>query len=1066
MTNAAEESSTEDFQISDMVKKKKKKRKGLGQPADAGFCSPLSSDHSSMFSSHFDQATEGGEAPQKKSKKKARQERSDYQLDHSGVTTDSELPSKAGTEVCKPKKKKKRKLGPVEPQNGDWLCVPLSQGKASSQPKADGLENEDWTDGGTPVKKKRTKAFAAQGAEASRVSEGPMKNRTDPGSSGKHKEEMTNTAEESSTEGFQILDMVKKKKKGLGRETHGQPAKAGFCSPLSSDHSSIFSSHFDQASEGGEAPQKKSKKKARQERSDYQLDHSGVTTDSELPDKAGTEVCKPKKKKKRKLGPIEPQNGDWLCVPLSQGKASSQPKTDRLENEDWTDGGTPVKKKRAKAFAAQETEASRLSDGPMKNRTDPGSSGKHKEVSDHNVENSQAELFTSTPLTTQHSSLSQKKTATKLATSTKLSSLTTPGKPHKPKKSSVVEDSESTDVTPRNPHKHKRSSGVEDSDSTDVSSKKPQKHKRSSGVKDSNSTSVTPRKPHKHKKSSGVEDSDSTDVSSKKPQKHKRSSGVKDSNSTSVTPRKPHKHKKSSGIEDADVSSKKPQKHKRSSGVKDSNSTNVTRRKPQKHKKSSGMEDSDSSDVGCEAEETDHEQIKNKSPAKRLEDSSELPKTSKVVRSRLPRLSSKELPASQSCCVEENEFRPCSELVFPDLDAATKELEEFIPHVRRLSPASIKQLVVRDLVRFKNFKQRGIAVKFGKFTKKENDQLIKNVKDFLQLSSIKNAEKLLFVHRFPEERAAITKLKNEHMFGIRIAEGIARPWRLVYYRAKKIFDPTNDNRRYSEKEKRRLLKYQAMYGNHWNKISGLMARSSHSVALKYSQIKSGPNTGRWNKEETKRLIQAVEEILQENCKEFNSAVEEKDEGKVLSVVRENLYKGISWSKVEAKVGTRHWRQCKQKWLSFLTKKMSGGRMMARPPESLWFKINLIERLYEMNIEDANEVDWEALSDIIGDVPPDYIQRRFYRLKATQVPLWNRKTFPEIIDHLYKVTLPKLKSMKAAKAQSTEVKEQRKAFQFQDIFQESSDELIEDSEDEDEDEREQTTENPTGGSEIS
>ncbi|XP_015263020.1 PREDICTED: transcription termination factor 1 [Gekko japonicus] len=703
----------------------------------------------------------------------------------------------------------------------------------------------------------------------------------------------------------------------------------------------------------------------------------------------------------------------------------------------------------------------------MQNRTDP-SSDEHKEAIHSSAEDSQVELFTSSPCKTQHSGLSQKKAATKLAASTELGSPVAPRKSLKHKGSSGVKDSDSTDVTPRKPHKHKKSSGMEDSDTTDVTPGKPRKHKRSSGMEDSDSIDVTPRKPHKHKKSSGMEDSDTTNVTPGKPRKHKRSSGMEDSDSTDVTPRKPHKHKKSSGVEDSDttdVTPRKPRRHKKPSGTKGSDHTDVTPRKPRKHKESSGMEDSDGSSVGFEETAksvTDHDQIKNKSQGKLFpsEDSSELPEILKDV----GKLSSMGSPASQASFVEENEFLDASELVLPDLDTATQELGEFIPHVRNLSASAIRQLATRDLVRFRNFKQKGIAVKFGKFTKKENDQLRKNVEAFLKESGIESAEKLLFTHRFPEERAAIRKLKAEHFFGIRIAEGIPRPWRLVYYRARKIFDPNNNSGRYSDQEKRKLLEYQAIYGNNWKKISELMSRTSHSVALKYSQIKSKPKTGPWSKEETKRLLQAVEETLQENCKEFDSGPEEEEEDKckALSVERENLYKGISWVEVEAKVGTRHWRQCKQKWMSIVTKRMSGGRVIAGRAQSLQLKINLIERLYELNIEDANDVDWEVLSSIIGDVWERmalslggyYVQRRFYKLKATRVPCWNRKTFPEIIDHLHEVTLPKLKALLkskraggAARAQATPVKKQRKVFQLQDIFQESSDELIDDSEDE-------------------
>ncbi|KAL8174520.1 UNVERIFIED_CONTAM: hypothetical protein K2H54_048023, partial [Gekko kuhli] len=134
--------------------------------------------------------------------------------------------------------------------------------------------------------------------------------------------EMINTTEESRTDGFQISDSVKKKKKKRKRldgEEHEQPAEDGFRSPLSSDHSSVFSWRFDdQAPKGSETLQKKSKKKVRQERPDSQLDYSCVTTESELTSETGMEVCKPKKKKKRKLGPSE--LGGWRLGPSKSRK--------------------------------------------------------------------------------------------------------------------------------------------------------------------------------------------------------------------------------------------------------------------------------------------------------------------------------------------------------------------------------------------------------------------------------------------------------------------------------------------------------------------------------------------------------------------------------------------------------------------------------------------------------------------------------------------------------------------------------------------------------------------------
>ncbi|NWJ05705.1 TTF1 factor, partial [Crypturellus undulatus] len=341
-----------------------------------------------------------------------------------------------------------------------------------------------------------------------------------------------------------------------------------------------------------------------------------------------------------------------------------------------------------------------------------------------------------------------------------------------------------------------------------------------------------------------------------------------------------------------------------------------------------------------------------------------------------------------------------------DLDTAKEELEEFIPHVREMSDSSIRKMAGRDLTRFKHFKKQGIAIKFGRFSQKENDQIKKNIKEFLSLTGIDNAEKLLFTSRYPEERETINRLKAEFLFCGKIAEGIPRPWRLIYYRARKIFDPNNYKGRYTKEEKEKLKKYYAIHGNDWKKISEMMSRSNLSVAMKYSEIKS-INYGPWTKEETQKLMHAVEDVIRKRSKlEAEKSSSEKSR-RNLSIDREKLYQKLPWTEIETKVGTRYWRQCKQKWNSILTSKMTKGQQLYKGTKGLQAKINLIKRLYEMKVEDANEVKWEELSNAIGDVPRAYVQAKFYKLKVSCVPLWQRKTFPEIIDYLYEKKLPEL-----------------------------------------------------------
>ncbi|XP_053863818.1 transcription termination factor 1 [Malaclemys terrapin pileata] len=397
--------------------------------------------------------------------------------------------------------------------------------------------------------------------------------------------------------------------------------------------------------------------------------------------------------------------------------------------------------------------------------------------------------------------------------------------------------------------------------------------------------------------------------------------------------------------------------------------------------------------------------------------------------------------SENSIMLNNEEFLESSKCSAMDLETVKRKLEEFIPQVWTLSETSILKMAGRDLIRFKKFKEQGMPIKFGRFSQKENTQIQKNIEDFLSLTEIENAEKLLFTYRYPEEQQAITKLKTKYAFGMKIAEGIPRPWKQVYFRARKMFDPNNYKGRYSEDEKEKLKKFYAIHGNNWKKISEMMSRSTHSVAMKYSQIKSQVNSGPWSKEETQKLVQAVKETIQKRAdlEDIQFLLQAENSDGTLSVEREQLYKNISWTEIEAKVGTRYWRQCKQKWISIVTKKMSNGQNVYSGTKGLQAKIKLIKRLYEMKVEDANEVNWEELCEIIGDVPEAYVQAKFYKLKATSVPSWQTKTFPEIIDYLYDETLPLLEKRlekRQKRPQSCDMSPsscERKVFQFSDIF---------------------------------
>ncbi|XP_039576105.1 transcription termination factor 1 [Passer montanus] len=408
-----------------------------------------------------------------------------------------------------------------------------------------------------------------------------------------------------------------------------------------------------------------------------------------------------------------------------------------------------------------------------------------------------------------------------------------------------------------------------------------------------------------------------------------------------------------------------------------------------------------------------------------------------------------ELAASDEVSVD-GDFNSSAMTSVVDLDTARQQLEEFIPHVKNISDSSIKKMAGRDLTRFKEFKKQGMAVKFGRFTQKENKQIRKNVEEFLALTGIDCAEKLLFTSRYPEDKHTIQRLKTEHHFCEKISEGIPRPWRLIYYRARKMFDPNNYKGRYTAEEKEKLKKYQALHGNDWKKISELMSRSNLSVAMKFSEIKSAINYGPWTEEETRKLMSAVKDVMWRKLRTENpsslSSLEESSTD--LWIDREQLHQPLPWTEIETKVGSRYWRQCKQKWNSILTNKLTRVPRLHRGTNGLRTKITLIKRLYETKAEDASEVNWDELSNAMGDVPRVYVQSKFYRLKVSFVPLWKRRTFSEIIDYLYENALPELEEKlreeegKHSTSVTSTARQQQKAFRFSDIF-DSNDEILND-----------------------
>ncbi|XP_069030477.1 cyclin-D-binding Myb-like transcription factor 1 [Embiotoca jacksoni] len=242
---------------------------------------------------------------------------------------------------------------------------------------------------------------------------------------------------------------------------------------------------------------------------------------------------------------------------------------------------------------------------------------------------------------------------------------------------------------------------------------------------------------------------------------------------------------------------------------------------------------------------------------------------------------------------------------------------------------------------------KGHKWKQGMWSKEEIDLLMSNIDRYVKGRGIDNPAEIIF-EMSKEERKDFYRS---------VALGLNRPLFAVYRRVLRMYDNRNHVGKYTPDEIEKLKALREKHGNDWATIGAALGRSASSVKDRCRLMKDTCNTGKWTEEEERRLAEVVYEMAGVSP---GSAVTG----------------GVSWATVADQVRTRSEKQCRSKWLNYLNWKHSGGTEWTKEDD-----LNLIRRIWELDVEDENEIKWEDLAGGWSSVrSPQWLRSKWWSIK--------------------------------------------------------------------------------------
>ncbi|VDI14881.1 Hypothetical predicted protein [Mytilus galloprovincialis] len=278
---------------------------------------------------------------------------------------------------------------------------------------------------------------------------------------------------------------------------------------------------------------------------------------------------------------------------------------------------------------------------------------------------------------------------------------------------------------------------------------------------------------------------------------------------------------------------------------------------------------------------------------------------------------------------------------------------------------------------------KGATWKQGQWTKEEVAVLQQNINSYCAERNIVDPTHIIFEMSKDERKD----------FYRNIARGLQRPLFSVYRRVTRMYDQKNHIGKYTPDEINKLKDLRGRFGNDWSSIGAALGRSASSVKDKFRLMRETCNSGKWLREEERRLASAVYDL---------AGVKPG----------ENVTTGLSWALVAERVQTRSEKQCRTKWLNYLNWKQKGGTEWTREDD-----INLVLKIANLDVNDDTEIDWNDLASNWPSVrSPQWLRGKWWSLKR-HCTEYQSMEFKDMLEYLKTVHLQNLKVKQTPQAGS-------------------------------------------------